>query len=555
MKKRFALLFCFILFLFSASICAEAKTTGDFTYVELGDGTAEITGYSGYGDFLTIPKELDGLIVSSIGIMAFKDCQSLTSVVIPDSVTSVGEWAFSECRSLASVEIPDSVISIGDWAFYNCQSLTSIIIPDSVTSIGERTFSECRSLTSVTIPDSVTSIGDGTFSNCVNLTSVTIPDKVISIEDSTFYGCRSLTSIVIPDGVTSIGNFAFQNCYSLASVTISDSVTSIGNQAFLNCPSLTSVSIPDSVTSIGKSAFYTDSSYFESLTEPSIPTPCVRVLDEVVKPGDYVLFGYYEQDNDRSDGSEEIEWLVLAVENDKALLISRYALDSLVFNNKFEHVTWQDCDLRAWLNEDFLKTAFSDEEKAKIQMTDVDNSTSQGNKDWDTEGGNKTKDKIFLLSCKEVEQYFPTKTSRACLPTAYGLKQGIYTEDGQCLWLLRSPGVDQFSVAYVNEYGTFWDAHVNSSKHAIRPALWVDLKSESLEQNYVNYGYYEQDNNRPNGFEKIEWIVLDVKDGKALLISRFGLDAKLKCGEDWQDCNLRAWLNEDFLKMADGKRE
>ena len=196
--------------------------------------------------------------VTAIGYEAFdgyqSDCNKLTSVTIPDSVTTIEYAAFADCTSLTSVTIPDSVTSIGEVAFYDCESLTSVIIPDSVTSIREGAFQFCYNLTSVTIPDSVVSIGDYAFCNCSSLTSVIIPDSVVSIGNGAFSGCSSLTSVTISNSVTSIGDYAFEDCSSLTSVTIPDSVTTIGDSAFYYCTSLTSVTIPDSVTSIGDSA-------------------------------------------------------------------------------------------------------------------------------------------------------------------------------------------------------------------------------------------------------------------------------------------------------------
>jgi hypothetical protein len=199
---------------------------------------------------ITIPDS-----VTSIGVRAFSSCTALTSITIPDGVTSIGESAFDRCENLTSITIPDSVTSIGYNAFYNCRSLTSITIPDSVTSIGARAFCSCTALTSITIPDGVTSIGDRAFRDCNSLTSITIPDAVNSIGDNAFFACGSLTSVTIPDGVTSIGNGVFGYCRSLTSITIPDGVTSIGNSALKSCSNLTSITIPDSVTSIADSAF------------------------------------------------------------------------------------------------------------------------------------------------------------------------------------------------------------------------------------------------------------------------------------------------------------
>ena len=240
-----------------------------------------------------VPASLKEVIITggtSIGEHAFFNCNSLTSVTIPDSVTSMGNATFYGCTSLASITIPDSVTSIGERAFEDCTSLASVTIPDSVTSIELSTFSGCTSLTSVTIGNSVTSIGNYAFYSCTSLTSVIIPDSVTSIGYRAFSGCTSLTSVIIPDSVTSI-EVAFEDCTSLESITlpfvgggtssthfgyifgassyrdngsyvptslkevIITGGTSIGSDAFYNCDSLTSITIPDSVTSIGESAF------------------------------------------------------------------------------------------------------------------------------------------------------------------------------------------------------------------------------------------------------------------------------------------------------------
>ena len=193
--------------------------------------------------------------VRTIGEQAFKNCQGLTSISIPNFVTSIGTNAFSSCSALASVAIPGSVTRIGDYAFFECQNLASISIPSSVRNIGENAFESCSSLTSVNIPNSVTTIGKWAFRGCSGLTSVTLPDNVTSIEAHTFEACSKLTSITIPNSVTSIGADAFYRCSGLISVTIPSSVTSIGESAFQYCSGLTSVTIPNNVTGIGISTF------------------------------------------------------------------------------------------------------------------------------------------------------------------------------------------------------------------------------------------------------------------------------------------------------------
>ena len=244
---------------------------------------------------VVIPASYNGKPVTVIGQCAFEDCDSLTSVTIPDSVTVIGTAAFHRCTSLKSVLIPDSVTEIGSRVFEDCDNIQfdvydnamylgnernpyhilvkasdsnikSVVIHLQTKVIGDSAFRKCTSLTSVTIPDSVTEVGEDAFRECTGLTSVTIPDSVTVIGDSAFYQCTSLTSVTIPDSVTVIGEYAFGQCTSLTSVTIPESVTVIGEYAFGDCDSLTSVTIPDSVTVIGECAF----GYCGSLTNLTI---------------------------------------------------------------------------------------------------------------------------------------------------------------------------------------------------------------------------------------------------------------------------------------------
>ena len=161
---------------------------------------------------------------------------TVTSLTVEDlaGVTKIREQAFRKCENLESITIPDSVTSIGDSAFYYCSSLKSITIPNSVTSIGNYTFQYCPSLKSVTIPNSVTSIGDRVFSNCSKLESAILPSGIKKISYFMFSQCSSLKSITIPNSVTEIIYGAFWSCSSLESITIPNSVTSIGPDA-LKC--------------------------------------------------------------------------------------------------------------------------------------------------------------------------------------------------------------------------------------------------------------------------------------------------------------------------------
>ena len=191
--------------------------------------------------------------LKSIPNYAFKDCISLISVIIPDSVTSIGKEAFANCTSLTNVIIPDSVTSIGRMAFANCTSLTSVTIGNHVTSIDYKVFEGCSSLKEVYYTGDLSawckidskgrllSPAIKFYINGAELTDITIPSDITEIKKDAFRMCVSLTSVTIPNSVTSIGESAFNYCTSLTSVTIGNSVTSIGQSAFSSCKSLTEV--------------------------------------------------------------------------------------------------------------------------------------------------------------------------------------------------------------------------------------------------------------------------------------------------------------------------
>jgi hypothetical protein len=218
---------------------------------------------------VVIPKTFfdPPLPVMNIGATAFMDCKSITSIVIPDSVTNINGMdirggAFCNCESLRSVTLPNSLKNIGGCAFLSCNSLDAITIPDSVTDIGKYSFMSCKLLTEIVIPNSIKRISENAFMLCESLTIVTISEGVTHIDDSAFMSCESLKYVAIPNSITSIGNMVFSSCTSLTYINIPDSVVNIDESAFYNCTSLKGITIPDSVTSIGKNAF----DYCESLT-------------------------------------------------------------------------------------------------------------------------------------------------------------------------------------------------------------------------------------------------------------------------------------------------
>ena len=226
--------------------------------------------------------------------------------------------------------------------------------------------------------------------------------------------------------------------------------------------------------------------------------------------GNIVTFGSYEQDNNLDNGPEPIEWIVLDVQDGKALLLSRYGLDCVPYNTERVDITWENCSLRAWLNSEFLNKAFSTEEQASILTTEVDNSDTQ-NLDWTqimegwsekTTGGNNTKDKIFLLSYAEANRYLGAShddrynTRASVAPTAFAIRNGAFISEGYELldgtkvegdktsdgkpagwWWLRSPGNYQRKAELVGCSGWLDSETVSNEFGAVRPAFWLNLES------------------------------------------------------------------------------
>lgn len=151
------------------------------------------------------------------------------------TVKSVYDGAFRNCTSLQSIELPNTIEYIKDYAFSGCTGLKSIVIPNSVNYGGYRVFSGCTNLESVTLSTSMTCLYRGTFENCSKLSNITIPDEIQEIQKEVFYGCSSLESITIPMSVKTIGASAFAGCTKLTDLTnLSLTPQVISNNTFTN---------------------------------------------------------------------------------------------------------------------------------------------------------------------------------------------------------------------------------------------------------------------------------------------------------------------------------
>ena len=129
----------------------------------------------------------------------------------------------------------------------------------------------------------------------------------------------------------------------------------------------------------------------------SVASSCFAEETASIKPGDELLFGMFPQTADGEDRTP-IEWIVLDVQDDRYLLISKNGLDARPYNDENVSVTWETCSLRSWLNNEFADLAFSESELSFILSVEVDNSSAQGYSGWKPIEWNNTRDLLFLLS-------------------------------------------------------------------------------------------------------------------------------------------------------------
>lgn len=197
------------------------------------------------------------------------------------------------------------------------------------------------------------------------------------------------------------------------------------------------------------------------------------------EPGDSVFFGHYEQDNDKSNGKEDVEWFVLDVKADKVLLVSRFYLEKQPYNSTPGTTNWEMCTLRSWMNDEMYNTLFDEDEKNRVMLSNVSSKVISAPAENDRHNGNDTEDRLFLLSYDEYYEYqaFLPNTDR----TSYALAEagnGMY-DLGDCYWLRTMiSGGNPYKVSSANSdsprTGTWWGCECTAG---IRPAFWFDLGS------------------------------------------------------------------------------
>ena len=205
-------------------------------------------------ELLYCPKNFSGIYrvaeeVKRIGKSAFRNCNQLTEIVLPEGLEVIGDTAFYGCTQLKQISLPKSVSQIGAYAYKGCP-LQGTLDLMNIKDIGEGAFEGCTGLTSVVLPENLLRIEASLFQGCTGLTVVNIPQCVTAIGISAFASCSRLQSVAIPDEVERIEDYAFKGCSNMKHLAIGNSVKKIGVEAFGECRRLKSLSIPASVDSI-----------------------------------------------------------------------------------------------------------------------------------------------------------------------------------------------------------------------------------------------------------------------------------------------------------------
>ena len=242
-------------------------------------------------------------------------------------------------------------------------------------------------------------------------------------------------------------------------------------------PAITDATEPDNSGESGSTIPQTEEAKDES------------VYDELNAGDDYTFGKYYQ--NEMDNGEEDIDWIVLDKKDGKVLLLSKYALDCKPYNEGAAEATWETCSLREWLNDDFLKTAFSAKERSRIVSTSLEN---KPNSEYGNDGGNDTEDKVFILGEEEYDKYSGIEGVYICSPTLYAVSEGGFVSDGSgangaanrgsTLWWLRAPGGNQDMAMSVCTDGLkedgypvdpLYDESYECPGVCVRPAIWITV--------------------------------------------------------------------------------
>ncbi len=388
-----------------------------------------------------------------------------------------------------------------------------VIVPGTIDEIYDNAFAKNDTVTVIEIGEGVRVIGKGAFFYCKSLEKLIIPSSVERIYDDSFLGIffgTKLSTLVLPKidmhlikrALSEVGRSYFdeKEIYSF--------ITKNGNQITVDIKAIEQ-------RSESKRRAEEERKAEEARIKREYEAEQRRIAEEKAKR-EAEERRLKEQEEQRKRAEEEkakrraeeearrkaeeearkraelakwvvggnpyfgrYEWTVLSRNGNKALLISKYAIECKSYNLSFGDVTWESCSLRRWLNGEFITESFNSKEIEKIQSTYVITPNMSNSR-----GGNATTDRVFLLSYDEVKRYFDSDDKRKCEPTEYAKSRGVYVFKGSfgfgksCFWWLRSPGNSQNFVACVDHDGQpyGYGRPANDTMCGVRPAMWISVE-------------------------------------------------------------------------------
>ena len=291
---------------------------------------------------------------------------------------------------------------------------------------------------------------------------------------------------------------------------------------------------------------------------------------ETIKLGKYFLPNDFTEDHygESKTRKNDLVWEILEYSEDgkSALVVSKYILVSKEYDSRDKGVTWENCELRKWLNSDFFNNAFSKNEKKLIKQVTVKTEATKGNSRKKSKKEDiVTEDRIFLLSKEELDKYFIPNADKDKNYDGVQLLSRIcrYSGGNSYRWFLRSNTDDGDYVKVVSHYGDF-DESSFWEDEGVRPAFWVDLTPELIKNNnlsigstsrYVDSDVYVTFGNHDNS--RLEWLVgdYDETENRALLVCKnlvhyMAFKPGYENDNSWKDSDIRSWLNEDFYKNS-----
>lgn len=243
----------------------QVNPASDFAYTAA-DGEVTITEYIGTSEHVLIPDTIDGLPVTALGHRAFYE-KTVTTVVVPDSVTEIGAACFSGDNYLVSLKLPDGLKRLPPASLESCMRLYDFDLPQSLEKIYSSVFEFNYYLTHLTLPSSLTEIEQLNFIGLYGLQSLTLAEDnaafkldetnglLMTADGTRLLHCFSdivpAEEIILPEGLKTVDPFAFHYDYDVKRIVLPEGVETIGAMAFAMCPNLTEIVIPASVTDIG----------------------------------------------------------------------------------------------------------------------------------------------------------------------------------------------------------------------------------------------------------------------------------------------------------------